>query len=182
MAQTVTRVIPDGDYPKRLNDAYAAAMAAKKDEDDGKALPLLNGEEPASAVLAAEHAALKAEAEADALSKRRVVTLRGLGRQKWRELKTIHPARLEGEAVDKETANGDRLAGVNTATVEDDLVFASISEPKFADRAEYDEWVNNDISEGEFQMLLRDAWSLVNIAQVDPKSLPSSPTRSDGGN
>lgn len=181
MAQTITRVIPDGDYPQRLSDLYSAAMAAKKDEDDGKGLPLLNGEVAASIALSEEHAALKAEAEEDARSKNRVVTLRALGRQKWRELKQAHPVRV-GDDVDEDTKKGDRLAGLNTSTVEDDLVFAAISEPKFDSRDDYNRWANEDISEGEFQMLLRDAWSLVNVAQVDPKSLPPSQTRSNGGN
>lgn len=181
MAQTITRVIPDGDYPKRLQELYSASMVAAEDEKNSPP-KLLNGQELPSVELANEHAALKAEAEEDARSKNRVVTLRGLGRQKWRELKRQHPARIEGDGVDEETAKGDRLAGVNTDAVEDDLVFASIIEPMFNSREEYDRWADEDISEGEFQMLLRDAWSLVNVAQVDPKSLPSSRTRSDDGN
>lgn len=181
MAQTVTRVIPDGDYPARLTQLYNAAMQAAEDERENPP-KTLNGQKLPSEELAEEHAALRAEAEEDARSKRRVVTLRALGRAKWRELKKAHPVRIEGDGVDAETAKQDRLAGINTDTVEDDLVFFSISEPKFADRADYDAWANDEISEGEFQMLLRDAWSLVNIAQVDPKSLPPSPTRSNGGN
>lgn len=181
MAQTVTRVIPDGDYPVRLNQLFNAAMAAAEDEKQNP-VRLLNGQKSPAEELAEEHAALKAEAEADARSKRRVVTLRALGRAKWRELKRAHPVRLEGDGVDTETAKQDRLAGINTESVEDDLVFFSISEPMFESREDYNQWANEDISEGEFQMLLRDAWSLVNIAQVDPKSLPPSPTRSNGGN
>lgn len=180
MAQTVTRVIPDGDYPARLNKAFNAAMQAAEDEEKNPP-KLLNGQQAASEILAAEHQTLLQEAEEDARSKRRVITLRALGRSKWRELKAAHPVRLEGDDVDAETAKEDRLAGINTASVEDDLVFASIIEPKFTSRGDYDEWVD-ELSEGEFQMLLRDAWSLVNIAQVDPKSLPPSRTRSNGGN
>ena len=180
MAQTVRRVIPDGDYPSRLSNLYAASMAAAEDEKKNPPT-LLEGEDPPSVELANEHAALLKKAEADAKKKRRIVVLRALGRQKWRELKTQHPVRVEGDDVDADTAKGDRLAGLNTESVEDDLVFAAIIEPMFSSRADYDEWVN-ELSEGEFQMLLRDAWSLVNVAQVDPKSLPPSQTRSNGGN
>lgn len=178
MAQTRTITFPDGDYANRLNVAYAAWAQAVEDEQKGKAEALLATEEPASEVLRVEYEALKAEAEADAREKRRVVTLRALGRAKWRDLKGKHPIRVKGEGVDDDTAKGDRLAGVNTDTVEDDLVFASISEPMFTDRPDYDGWVD-ELSEGEFQTLLRAAWSLVNVAQIDPKSLPSSLTRSD---
>lgn len=180
MAQTVTRVIPDGDYPSRLQALYTAAIAAAEDEQKNPPT-LLNGQKSPAEELAEEHEALKAEAEDDAREKRRVVTLRALGRSKWRELKQKHPIRVEGDGVDADTAKGDRMAGLNTETVEDDLVFASIIEPKFTSRADYDEWAD-ELSEGEFQMLVRDAWALVNVAQVDPKSLPPSPTRSNGGN
>lgn len=180
MAQIIRRVIPDGDYATRLSALYTASMAAA--EDEKKNPPTLYADEiPRSEQLATEHAELLRKAEADAKKKRRVVVLRGLGRAKWRELKAAHPMRV-GDEFEADVKKGDRLAGVNTETVEDDLVFASISEPKFKDRADYDQWANEDISEGEFQMLLRDAWSLVNVAQVDPLSLPPSQIRSNGGN
>lgn len=180
MAQTITRVIPDGDYPRRLNDLWDATLAASKDERDGNALPLLNGEVAASLTLADEYRALKAEAEADARSKNRVVTMRAIGRQTWRELKKAHPVRV-GDDVPEDVAKADRFAGVNIESIEDDLVFAVIIEPRFESRADYDRWANEDISEGEFQMLLKDAWSLVNVAKIDPKSLPPLQTQSSGG-
>lgn len=180
MAQTITRVIPDGDYPQRLNDLWTATLAAAEDERRGNALPLLNGEIAASETLAAEYKALKAEAEDDARAKNRVVTMRAIGRQKWRELKKAHPVRV-GDDVPEDVVKADRLAGVNMETVEDDLVFAVVIEPQFESRDDFDRWANEDISEGEFQMLLKDAWSLVNVAKIDPKSLPPLQTQSSGG-
>ena len=176
MAQTVTRTFPDGDYPTRLEQAWAAYEAARKDEEKGQHSDLYAGEELPSVVLAREYDALKKKAEADAKKKRRVVTLRALGRSKWRELKAKYPPR-SGEGVDEETARTDRLSGINTTDVVDDLVFASIIDPKFTSRADYDEWAD-ELSEGEFQLLAINAWNLVNGASVDPKSLPSSTTRS----
>lgn len=178
MAQTRTINFPDGDYPIRLNQAYAAYEEALKDEQANGEGTLLAHEQPASEVLKAEYLALKAEAEDDAREKRRIVTLRALGRAKWRELKKAHPARVEGDDVDADTARSDRKFGVNLDSVEDDLVFASVSEPKFTSREEFDAWAD-DWSEGEWQTLVRSSWSLVNVASIDPKSLPSSPTRSD---
>lgn len=177
MAQTITRVIPDGDYPTRLSDLYKAATLAADRELENPP-KLLNGQLSPAEQLAAEHAALKAEAEADAAEKRRVITMRALGRAKWRELKAKHPARTEG---DEDTVKGDSRAGVNTAAVEDDLLYASIVEPEFTSRGDFDEWLD-ELSEGEFRMLLLDAWRLVNVAQVDPKSLPSLPIPSSDGN
>lgn len=175
MAQTLTREFPDGDYPSRLNDALAAFSAAEAHEAKNGTGPLLNGQKSAAETLADEYNALKAEAHADAAEKRRIVTLRALGRKQWRPLKEAHPPRA-GEGVDEETAKQDRLAGVNAETVEDDLVFASVIEPMFADRGEFDAWAD-ELSEGEWQTLVRDAWRLVNVAQFDPKSLPSSRTQ-----
>lgn len=174
MAQTIRRVFPDGDYPQRLQELWAALELAQKDEQDGKAATLLAGEASASEQLAEEYRTLKAEAEADAEAKRRVVVLRALGRKAWRDLREKHPPRLRSEEIDEDTAKGDHMAGVNTDTVEDDLVYATVEQPAFGSRSAFDEWADSDISEGEFKVLLLDAWSLVNRAQFDPKSLPAS--------
>jgi hypothetical protein len=181
MAQTLTRTFPDGDYPQRLSVVWQALEAARKDEANDAGPPLLNGQKSPVDELAEEYQALKDEADADAAEKRRVVTLRAVGRKVWRDLRMKHPPRTKSEDVDDETAKGDRLAGVNTDDVGDDLLFASISEPKFTSRGDYDEWVD-ELSEGEFQTLLTDAWRLVNVAQFDPKSLPASLSQRSGEN
>lgn len=180
MAQTLTREFPDGDYPTRLNAALAAFTAAEQDEQKNGPGQLLGGEKSPAEELADEYNALKAEAHDDAAEKRRIITLRALGRKQWRPLKEAHPPRA-GEGVDEDTAKGDRLAGVNTDTVEDDLVFASVISPEFANRGEFDEWAD-DLSEGEWNTLVRDAWRLVNVAQFDPKSLPASRTQTSDEN
>lgn len=178
MAQTLTRTFPDGDYPDRLDKAMAAYDAAFKDEQKNGVGMLLATEQPASEILRAEYEALKAEAEADAAAKGRIVTLKALGRKQWRPLKEKHPPRV-GDDVDEDTAKGDRLASVNTDSVEDDLVFASVISPEFGSRAEFDEWAD-DLSEGEWNTLVRDAWRLVNVAKYDPKSLPQLRTQTQG--
>ena len=176
MAQTLTRIFPDGDYPSRLDDAMAALNAAIEDEKNGDAAPLFAGEESASQILAAEYAALKKAAEADAKKKNRVVTLRAIGRTAWRNLKNAHPPRVAGDGVSEDAAETDARVGVNTDTIEDDLVFASLSEPKFASRVAFDEW-SDGWSVGEWNVLVLDAWRLVNGARFDPKPLPALPTQ-----
>lgn len=167
MAQTATIHLLSGDYPDRLNALWAAAKAAEKDES---ARTLAEGD-PYEA-LAAEYDALKSEAIAEG----KTVKIKAVGRREWRRLKEQHPPRTEGS---EDVIKGDRLAGVNVASVEDDLVFVSLIEPEFTSRAAYDEWAD-ELSEGEFQTILQRAWQLANIAQYDPKSLPASPTRSSG--
>lgn len=169
MAQVTTLYLLTGDYPDRLQRLWDAATAAENDTT-----PLLEGEEHPYDILRAEHEGLKSEAEANGIK----VTLQAVGRKGWRELRAKHPARTEG---DPDTVKGDRIAQVNRETVEDDLVYASVCFPEFTSRSAYDEWADA-LSEGEFQTILGKAWSLANVAQFDPKSLPELRTHSSGKN
>lgn len=177
MAQTETHRFPDGDFVQRLNVAWAAVEHALKAEEKNPPV-LLEGEDPPSVVLALEHQALKDEADADAESKRRVVTVAGVRRQAWRELKEKHPPR-SGEGVDPEDVKADRLAGVNTDAVGDDLLYVSVVHPSFTSRADFDEWLDQ-WSEGEYQTLLRMAWEKTQGGSYDPKSHPVSLSLSSG--
>jgi hypothetical protein len=179
MAQTQTRFFPDGDYPARLNAAYAAYDAAIKDEQTNGEGTLLATEEPASEILKREYEDLRADARADAESKNRLVELRAISRREWRPLKKAHPPRLEGDDVSADVARGDRMAGVNTESIEDDLVYATVVKPTFESRDAFDDWAD-ELSEGEWKTLVRDSWKLANVAQVDPKALPPSLTQSNG--
>lgn len=168
MPRTATVHLLGGDYAERLNALYQAANEAR--DDDG---PRTMAEAHPYDTLSAEYAALKAEA----LEAATTVELTAIGRKAWRELKAKHPIR-SGEGVPEEDAKSDRRAGVNVETVEDDLVYASITAPSFSTRAAFDEWADR-LSEGEWQTLTGKAWELANMARFDPKDLPSSLTRSD---
>lgn len=178
MSQTTTITLLTGDYADRLAEAFDAVQHALKAEERQDSDSLLAGEEPDSVRLTRAYNDLNAEAKKASAKAKRDVTLRAIGRSTWRQLKEKHPIRTEG---DPEVVKGDRIAGVNTDTVEDDLVYASISVPKFTSREAYDEWAD-DLSIGEFNTVLRAAWSLANVAQHAPKSLPVSPTQKSGGN
>lgn len=180
MARRITRTFPDGDYVERLRSAYDAFEAARQAESEGSSSArTLTDPDPVDQ-LAQEYSDLKAEADADADAKGRVVTLEAVGRRVWRNLKEKHPPR-SGDGVDKEVAEQDRLAGVNTDSIEDDLVYASVVRPEFTSRGAFDEWADA-LTEGEWKLLVRDAWSLVNVPAYDPKSLTSFATRSDDVN
>jgi hypothetical protein len=71
----------------------------------------------------------------------------------------------------------DRIAGVDTESIEDDLVHACVTEPTFSSRAAFDEWADT-LSEGEWRTLVLEAWNLVNESRFNPKALPASVTRS----
>lgn len=164
--RTSSLLLLDGDYADRLNALWAEAKRIES-------LPSGNrraADRSAYAAIRADYEALKAEAEAAGTR----VTVRALGRREWRELKVKHPPR-SGENVSKDDAEADQRASVNVDSVQDDLVFAALLEPKFESRAAYDEWANL-LAEADFQEILLRAWSLVNISATDPKSLPASPT------
>lgn len=171
MARTKSILLLTGDYADRLNTLWDAAKAALEDNSQRT----LNEADPYEA-LYSEYTDLKAEAEAAGLR----VTLQDPGRKVWRDLKVKHPPRT-GDDVDPEVVKSDRAAGINQDTAEDDLVYACLVEPEFTSRGAFDEWVDQ-LGEGEFQTILREAWMLVNVAQYDPKSLPPSPTRGNGEN
>lgn len=174
----IERVFPPGDYMERLNHLWAAFDAASKDEAEEGGSPRLMLEGSASEELRAEYEKVRAEAKDAAKEQRRFVRLEGISRSKKRDLERKHPPRTEGE--DDETLQADRSAGMNLDSVEDDLLYATVIEPEFRTRADFDEWADEALTEGEFQTLLRAAWELANVAQFDPKSLPALPTqRSD---
>lgn len=168
MPRTTTVHLLTGDYADRLNALWEAAQAASHDET-----PLTALERHPFDALKADYDALKAEA----LEVATTVTLTAVGRRKWRELKEKHPPR-SGEGVDPDIVRTDRIAGVNTDTVDDELVYASVTSPSFTSRGAFDEWAD-ERSEGEWQVLLTRAWELANGARLDPKELAPLPTRSD---
>lgn len=192
MAQQVTITLLSGDYPQRLLKAAEAAYNARNDK-----VELLASEVHPAETLGAEYEALRVESEEAGTR----VVLEAVGRKTWRRLKAIHPIRTEPD-VDAETAKGDRLTGVNTESIEDDLLHASVIEPSeykcahdqpdtsgactignaCANRVAYTKWADNDLSEGEFQQVLRKAWTLSQSAVIDPKALPSWQTPSDDEN
>lgn len=170
MPRTDTFLLLSGDYAQRLD-----ALGAEFDKAVEKAQTSRRLTDPTWVEqVRADYEALKAEAEAAGTR----IVLEAIGRKTWRDLKAKHPPRTEG---DPELIKGDRLAGVNTDSVEDDLVYASLTEPAFGSRDAYEEWADR-LSEGEFQTILVRAWTLVNVSRVDPKSLPSLPTPSNDAN
>lgn len=174
MARTDKVILLTGDYAQRLDALFIAANETLKDES---ATTLSEGD-PYAALLA-DYNTLKTDATAAAT----VVEMTAVARPKWRELKSKFPPRTEGH---KDTIEGDRLSGVNTDEVEDDLVYATVSSVTEAgtsvpltSRGAFDEWADT-LSEGEWQTLVVKAWELANGARFDPKSLPVSRTSSTG--
>lgn len=192
MAQQVTITLLSGDYPQRLLKLAEAVIAARGDKSE----MYMNEIHPAE-TLAEEYEALRVEAEESGTR----VVLDAIGRKVWRRLKAAHPIRTEPD-VDADTAKGDRIAGLNAESVEDDLLHASVVEPSeyactqdqpdqsaacalgnaCSGRLAYAKWADDVLSEGEFQQLLKRAWTLSQSAVIDPKALPSWQIPSDDEN
>jgi len=162
---------PPGDFTTRLNTLWQAIGEA----DNDKSPRALTEADPGSE-LREEYVALRDEAREAAREANRLVRVRAISRGDWRKLKSDHPPRTEGDPDEVKT---DRLAGVNTSTVEDDLVFASLEIPAFTSRAAFDEWAD-ELSAGEWATVTGMVWNQTNVAQFDPKPPPPSQTRTSG--
>lgn len=158
---------PVGDFPERLDRAYAAAMEAL--EDDGPRTLL---EDDPYMVLKAEYDALSEESRAASKEARQFVRFGEVSRKEWREIKAAHPARTEG---DEEAIRADRYLGFNVETGEDDLVFAAIVEPEFSTRKDFDDWADK-LGAGKWDAVAKKALEVTLGARANPKSLPDSPT------
>lgn len=168
-----TKVIefPVGDYGDRLDRAWAAAMEALNDQSESATM--LEGDP--YTVLKGEYDDLAAESKEASRAAGMYVVLREVSRKDWRKIKADHPARTEGA---DDAVKADRLAGFNTESAEDDLVFAALVEPEFKTRAAFDDWADN-LGAGKFAAVAEQAYLFTVGARVNPKSLPASPTRSD---
>lgn len=170
MSRTSTLLLVNGDYADRLQALYSAVLDAER-ASQSSARRLVDESEVEALRVAYDE--LKAEAEAEGTK----VTVRSLGRREWRQLKEKHPPRTEGP---DDVLRADAQAGVNIDSIADDLVHAALLEPKL-DRRAFDAWAD-EMPEADFQAILQRAWSLVNVAQTDPKALPSWRTQSNGAN
>lgn len=158
---------PVGDYPERLDRAYAAAMNALEDESPTTLL-----EEDAYTVLKREYDELVEESRAASREARQFVRFGEVSRKQWREIKAAHPARTEG---DEEAIKADRYLGFNVEAGEDDLVFAAVVEPEFKSRADFDDWADK-LGAGKWDAVAKKALEVTLGARANPKSLPASPT------
>lgn len=155
------------DYGQRLEALESALTAARADRD--RAAKSDNGI-PQTMLEADPVSELEDQLEAlyaEALSKANIVTLTAVSRDEWRKLKEKHPPRTgdEGSEADRKA---DAEAGHNVTTIDDDLVHASLVEPKFTSRAAFDEWAGA-LGAGEWQTLVNVAWQITNGIRSVPK-------------
>ncbi len=174
--RTATVPIYQGDDLERLADLRRTAEHAQRvvDEQARSGAPRRVGEEIASAdAEKAAYDAFVAEAAERAVS----VELRALGRKAFRELVADHEPRQvkddEGKDVDHEDDAG---WGVNTETFPMALLAYSdgevrtITAPDFPSSAKVREFLDDEISEGDFDRLWQTAYYLNRAPGADPKA------------
>lgn len=154
--------ILQGDDEEKLRELRAAHQRAKAQSSDA---PLTVGE-----VDPVAEAARVANEFADEAEKRGVtITMRAVGRKKWRELVEAHPPQ-EGDEE-------DRKAGVNLDAFAEALVPACIAGPTFSE-GEMTDFLDA-LTPAQFDLLALAAWNLHKNLGADPKErLGSSPAPS----
>lgn len=154
--------ILQGDDEDRLRELRAAVDRIKPTSGDD-ALTLSEDDPHAVAVQAADDFAVEAE-------KRGVtITLRSVGRKKWRELVEANPPR-EGD-------EDDQKAGVNLDAFPEALVPACISGPTLTEGELAD--LLDALTPAQFDLLAVAAWTLHKSLGIDPKGrLGSAPAPS----
>ena len=174
MARVATTYLMTGDFTERLNALYARAAEMSKVEAGPSAslADVGQGED-----LWREYEALSAEAESAGK-----VVQRAIPRGPWRRIKEKYPPRTAEVDVDEATAAADAAAELNTDAAADEIVHASLVEPAYDSLDAFRVWADEDLTEGDFRLLLKKAWDMANVPEANPKARPDSHPRSTGAN
>lgn len=175
---TLTHLRNEADHAERR---YLAA----KERNRGPALRVGDGEdlEPLEATLTDARAAFDAFVD-EAAERAQMVRVQALGRVRFRDLRLEHPPRKVTEEVDGETRQIDHPDdvhyGVNTLTFgekllayvdrEDDEV-RTIVEPVFSSDRDRRNFLDDELSDGDFEQLWTTAFFLNTSTGADPKAL-----------
>lgn len=163
MAKTWTLYFYVDDYEDRLATLLSAAQSAER-ANTGRRV----GDGSDYKALIEEFNALRDEAR----EKARKVVVQAISRRAWLKLREDHPPRVEG--VSDEVRQRDAMWGINTESVEEDLVYAAVVEPEFKSRAAFDEWALEELTAAEFGRISQLAFKAISDAP-DPKSLRALP-------
>jgi hypothetical protein len=172
--RTATVVIYQGDDLETLGDLRREAERADRrvEEHRRSGAPRRDGDElPSAKPQKDAYDAFVAEAAERAVT----VTLRALGRRRFRDLVADHPPRISKDDEGNETTHPDDGYGVNAETfpmalltfVDSDM--RTITEPEFSTSAALREFLDDVISEGDFDSLWTTAYFLNRSPGADPK-------------
>ncbi len=189
--RTAEVVIYQGDDLATLTQLRNEADLAERRYLDAKernratALRVGDGEdlEPLEATLSEARAAFDAFVD-EASERAQMVRVQALGRVRFRDIRLEHPPRKVDEEIDGETRKvdhpDDAHYGVNTLTFgekllsyvdrEDDEV-RTIVEPTFSTEKDRRNFLDEELSDGDFEQLWTTAFYLNTSTGADPKAL-----------
>jgi hypothetical protein len=167
--RTATVVIYQGDDLERLSELRRKADTAERiQRENADSARIGDGDDSGVAELKAAYDAFVEEAAERA----EVVTLRAIGRGRWRDLLADHQPR----EVDGEPHPDDAVYGCNVETLPDALLtfvdgdVRTIESPEFATSKACRDFLDNDLSAGDFESLWVTAYWLNVSPGADPKA------------
>lgn len=171
--RTTSVVIYQGDDLDRLAELRRAAEQAKRIVAEAKKSGTARmGDEEDDQPAKDAYDTFVEEAAERAL----IVQLRSIGRTRFRKLLAAHPPRMV-EADGKQVAHEDDTGyEVNTETFPDALLryntdgIRTIVNPELTDKAGYDEFLDEEVAEGDFDSLWVAAYWLNRAPGADPKA------------
>lgn len=186
-----TEVIPlySGDDWATLEELRMDAVAADTRLEQAQKSPNRLGGNGGDLKAAAEEAwRIHDEFVDEAAERAEEVVVQSLGRRAFRDLRLAHKPRttsrlVEGEQTEIPVAE-DGLYGINVETFpdallsyisEDDHDERTILQPKFNGKAELQKWLDDELSEGQYDTIWTTAYGLNRRGALDLKELRSRP-------
>lgn len=176
--RTATVPIYQGDDLERLADLHREAEIAERRAQEAARSPLRGGDEIPSA--ADERAAYDAFVD-EAAERAVIVELTAIGKRKWRDLLAAHPARKHTVDGKEETVEDDAFYEVNAETFPQALLtfsrdgVSTVTGPRVP-ASEFREFLENEVSDGDFERLWSTAYWLNRAPGADPKDSKFSTT------
>lgn len=161
--------------------AWAADNAEGRLErvkQDAKGKPQMVGDaDPTAAALKAYNDAKREFDEAVEAVRHRATTVRvrALGRREWRDLLA------EDDNKARPGNEQDAEEGWNVDTFPDAAVRAALVEPEFPSNSRRDQWLDNDVTPGEFDQIFELVKQATLGGSVDPKDLAYDPSSGSTG-
>jgi hypothetical protein len=180
--RSATKVLYQGDDMARLAELARAVSIAKRQAEEHTGAER-GGDTFTGAVTEAQRA--YDEAVDEAATRAIEVTFQSIGRRRFAEIVEKHPPRMvpkkdetgaEVEGVEVEDPN-DESWGVNTETFPRALLtfrdgdYVTLAEPKFGSAREVEDFIDDELAEGDYDELWIAALMLNRSPSADPKAL-----------
>lgn len=175
--RTASLVIYQGDDLEQLAELRQAAEVARRRVKQAQGRSLRIGDDAPTAE--AEESAYD-EFVAEAAERAETLVVQAIGRKRFRDLLAEHPARkvkvTDEDGTREEAHEDDADFGVNVETFPDALLtyrdgdVRTITAPEFPTAKACRDFLDNDLSDGDYESLWQTAYWLNRNPVVDPKA------------